>query len=677
MTNWKENYTRAFKSFKKMKEDLKEGEAEFSYFISTYKDAIFYFFRGKGYKEWYMNKKDRKLKEKAIEDFKRAYQYFPMKEWKKKAEREMKELGEVSVDTKIEEIIQAVKKERERVEDVKNRQPYFIFNLSEIFEEENIKYGKRVCLIFENYHERIEIDMAHKGHGKKLSYFKFGDEFFKGYAEIEEEKLKVFIPLEINSLDDSQIEKLREIAENEGIYYISDFRRNVDQLEKFLLSQKYQKNKYLDYFFNEIKEPAQITQPIKLEEEMLQNRFTSSHLEAIKKSLSQEVLFIWGPPGTGKTEVLCNIAKILFSSGYKILLISLSNNTVDHLLRKFIKVCKIDEGTEEVMRLGDIRPTTSYDLLPFFSSKISPQTKLVACNFNNIIFRKSFPVFDFVLIDEVSMTPIPLIVAASYLAKRGLILAGDPFQLPPPYPKEMEIPNEWYSKNIFEKIGVSFENFERILEDKRCVFLNTQFRMEEEISNLVSELFYKGKLRCGKRDSILNINKRVFFLNSQGKIEVGKELLHRRNETHAKAIVNYIEKKLSDILNQYLLTIGIITPYNSQVCTIYKYLKEKDLLSHPSLKIGTVHSFQGQEADIIFFDITDVNNVEPSPLILDKKLLNVALSRAREGIIIIGDKDYLLNSGFFKEDIREIYKKIIEIGEIKNGDEEWKRLMLP
>ncbi|MCM8785685.1 MAG: Upf1 family helicase, partial [Candidatus Omnitrophica bacterium] len=151
-------------------------------------------------------------------------------------------------------------------------------------------------------------------------------------------------------------------------------------------------------------------------------------------------------------------------------------------------------------------------------------------------------------------------------------------------------------------------------------------------------------------------------------VEIGKELLQRRNEKYAEAIVNFLVNHLFPALENQMgegksVKIGIITPYNNQLCTIYKYLKKHGLEKNKCIKVGTVHSFQGEEADIIIFDTTDVD-IYPSQLITDKKLINVALSRAKELLIIVGSKNYLTNPKYFKEDIRQIYKRIIEEGEM-------------
>jgi hypothetical protein len=656
-SGFSENTRMAKRAYEIMINDIDEGERIFENLIFQYgDDGMFYYQRGLAYKHWYEKTKNGEYREKAIYDFSQAYKFFPSPIWKEKAKKEIESL---EPKLKIDEIIEAVKQERARIENKKNRQPYFVFGLIELYEE---KVGDEdfIYFVFENYHERIQIDMREE----RESYdFKFGDRFLKGQLEFEEDKLKVIIPAGKNSLDSKEIEKLKEIADREGIYYISDFRKNIEKLAEFLIEKRYENNRYLDYFFN-IEKTPHFSGFSGIINELIEENLNESQIEAIKRACFQDITFIWGPPGTGKTEVLCNILNIFYRNGYRTLVISLSNSAVDELLKKFIS--KFQYEKEEIIRLGDERPQTPIEIRGFFSKKIPPYAKIVAGNFNNIFYRKKVKPFDFILIDEVSMTPIPNIVAISYLAEKGLILAGDPAQLPPPYPKEMERPNEWFSKNVFEKIGIGAENIEETLEDRRCVFLDTQYRMAEEINELVSELFYEGKLKCGKKDEVLNLNKRVFFIDSHGKIEIGPEIVNRRNEPHAKAIVNYIEKLLEKLDKP--LKIGIITPYNAQVCTIYKYLKEKQLLE--IIKTGTVHIFQGKEYDIIFFDIPDID-IEPSPLITDKKLLNVALSRAREALIIIGDKNYLLSPHFFDEKIREIYRKIIEKGEKISGDVKW------
>jgi hypothetical protein len=593
-SGFSENTRMAKRAYEIMINDIDEGERIFKNLIFQYgDDGMFYYQRGLAYKHWYEKTKNGVYREKAIYDFSQAYKFFPSLLWKEKAKKEIESL---EPKLKIDEIIEAVKQERARIENKKNRQPYFIFGLIELYEE---KVGDEdfIYFVFEDYHERIQIDMREE----RESYdFKFGDRFLEGQLEFEEDKLKVIIPAGKNSLDSKEIEKLKEIADREGIYYISDFRKNIEKLAEFLIEKRYENNRYLDYFFN-IKKTPVFSGFSGIIDELIEKNLNESQIEAIKRACFQDITFIWGPPGTGKTEVLCNILNIFYRNGYRTLVISLSNSAVDELLKKFIS--KFQYEKEEIVRLGDERPQTPIEIRGFFSKKIPPYAKIVAGNFNNIFYRKKVKPFDFILI--------------------------------------MERPNEWFSKNVFEKIGIGAENIEETLEDRRCVFLDTQYRMAKEINELVSELFYGGKLKCGKKDEVLNLNKRVFFIDSYGKIEIGPEIVNRRNEPHAKAIVNYIEKLLEKLDKP--LKIGIITPYNAQVCTIYKYLKEKQLLE--IIKAGTVHIFQGKEYDIIFFDIPDID-IEPSPLITDKKLLNVALSRAREALIIIGDKNYLLSHYF-------------------------------
>jgi len=82
------------------------------------------------------------------------------------------------------------------------------------------------------------------------------------------------------------------------------------------------------------------------------------------------------------------------------------------------------------------------------------------------------------------MSNIPNLAAASFYAGTGYGPRGDPFQLPPIYPGDAEIPNEFFRRNVFETAGIVDRH------DPRVAFLDTQYRMQKEIGDLVSDLFY-------------------------------------------------------------------------------------------------------------------------------------------------------------------------------------------
>ncbi|GAI95997.1 unnamed protein product, partial [marine sediment metagenome] len=108
--------------------------------------------------------------------------------------------------------------------------------------------------------------------------------------------------------------------------------------------------------------------------------------------------------------------------------------------------------------------------------------------------------------------------------------------------------------------------------------------------------------------------------------------------------------------------IGIIAPYNAQVVQILQKLRQisrENALDIDGLKVSTVHSFQGQERRVIVVDFTD-DNVTPTHLTAKRQLINVALSRAKEQLVIVGNQDYLRNKEYFNEKEIEIFKRLLK-----------------
>ncbi|MBA7586559.1 hypothetical protein ES708_28561 [subsurface metagenome] len=272
--------------------------------------------------------------------------------------------------------------------------------------------------------------------------------------------------------------------------------------------------------------------------------------------------------------------------------------------------------------------------------------------------------FDYVIADEVSMASIPSLIAASFFATTGIVVGGDPFQLPPIYPEDAEEPNEWFRANVFEKAGIEKS------DDPRAAFLDTQYRMQPEIGALVSEMFYKdvGGLKTGTASlhSIGCFSGRVVFIHSPGASEtVGSDYLndeeHRRfNKVHAGSVVKAVCVALRHGIKAS--DIGIIAPYNAQVVQILQKLRHvsrENALVIDDLKVSTVHSFQGQERRMIVVDFAD-DNVKPTHLTTKWQLINVALSRAKEQLIIVGNRDYLLNESYFAKGEIEIFKRLLK-----------------
>jgi superfamily I DNA and/or RNA helicase len=158
---------------------------------------------------------------------------------------------------------------------------------------------------------------------------------------------------------------------------------------------------------------------------------------------------------------------------------------------------------------------------------------------------------------------------------------------------------------------------------------------------------------------------RVVFIQSAGRVQYSEALAEdienerRFNEPHAADVVDAVVSLLGAGVKGS--EIGIITPYNAQVVTIAGKLRAVLGDRHKALKqikVSTVHSFQGQERRAIVVDFTD-DNVRPTRLTAKWELVNVALSRAKEQLVIVGNRSYLTNEEFFSPGEVEVFGKML------------------
>jgi len=173
--------------------------------------------------------------------------------------------------------------------------------------------------------------------------------------------------------------------------------------------------------------------------------------------------------------------------------------------------------------------------------------------------------------------------------------------------------------------------------------------MPEQIGTIVSELFYGGELRNGlvKDTSDFVYPDRVIqWINVDGKEEL--EGTSRKNEKEAKVLMEKI-LEIREICRERNLQkeIAVITPYTAQKRLLRRYftslLKENPKMEELlSIKIDTVDAFQGKEADIVFYStVRSRGNIK---FLLDTRRLNVAISRARENLIFVGNKSFFKNA---------------------------------
>ena len=271
--------------------------------------------------------------------------------------------------------------------------------------------------------------------------------------------------------------------------------------------------------------------------------------------------------------------------------------------------------------------------------------------------------FDIAIIDEAGRATSPELLIPILRAKK-VILIGDHNQLPPTIDRKLleklESDNEEdldledleiLKKSFFEEL------FEKIPESNKAM-LDEQFRMPEKIGNLISQLFYDKKLKNGHIKDTKNFihQKTLQWINIDG--EHQRDGTSSYNEKEIDSIVKLVEKINEQLIKRKLQkSIGIITPYSAQKRRIRKEIKDILLSNVSNIKIDTVDSFQGEEAEIIIYStVKTYGNIS---FLIDKKRLNVAISRTQENLFFIGKKDFFYNFKTKKDEVN-LFKSIID-----------------
>lgn len=301
--------------------------------------------------------------------------------------------------------------------------------------------------------------------------------------------------------------------------------------------------------------------------------------------------------------------------------------------------------------------------------------------------------WDTVIVDEVTMVNPALCTFLASLAKKRFLLAGDPQQLGPVYQSQDDSSEEfdWLGKDIFEKCAVSFvENQSRNvkIDDPRLCRITAQRRCADEIWNLVSHLYpqVEKDLNNERIEKLRQLppfpGKSVVLLDTS--IITTPDNQTRKRQKHgswsnsftAELCMEVATITAAEAISQDLgmTSIGIISPYRMQVKQLRQRIqKEYQATSTPYedviFEAGTVHSFQGSDADIIIFDLVDTFPRRKLGALLSGetgiRLLNVALTRAKGKVIIIVNKKWLREIDCSYNSLLEKIVRSENISEIK------------
>lgn len=275
------------------------------------------------------------------------------------------------------------------------------------------------------------------------------------------------------------------------------------------------------------------------------------------------------------------------------------------------------------------------------------------------------------------MAPLPALWCAAGLAKSKVVIVGDFYQLPPivkhrvinsndkteeQIQEEEALVNNWLKRNIFQLVGISNDIEMGVIPDW-LKQLKVQYRMHPDIADVLNQLVYgrSGKQFELESDETTKVNGKELLsypplidahLGIYDTSKIGSFAIKTDSGSYYNLYHSFLAVQLAkEAIESGYQSIGIISPFRAQINLIKKIVTDKNLGKY--IKVDTVHRFQGGEAQIIIFDsvtsqptkLTDDKDESGD----DKKLLNVAFSRAKEKLILIADvnklnKKHSLNS---------------------------------
>ena len=269
--------------------------------------------------------------------------------------------------------------------------------------------------------------------------------------------------------------------------------------------------------------------------------------------------------------------------------------------------------------------------------------------------------FDLVIIDEAGRASIPEVLVPMILGKK-IIMVGDHKQLPPTINGDLiDNNNEIIKSNNKKVLEISlFEYLQGALSDDFKGVLREQYRMTPIIGELVSKVFYENQLITGIDESkrTHKYNKfegySIVWCDTSNSINRKEESVGvtKRNRYEAEGIVNLLldmDKLYKELAIRK--TVAIITGYKAQKNLITNLIERLNKeLKYIDIEVDTVDAFQGRETDIVIYSIVRSNNKNQIGFLRDSRRLNVAFSRAKELLIIFGDKNFVKesNSDFSK-----------------------------
>ena len=441
------------------------------------------------------------------------------------------------------------------------------------------------------------------------------------------------------------------------------------------------------------------------------DRLNASQQEAVRKIIqANELAIVHGPPGTGKTTTLVQAIKTLIAQGeHRILVVAPSNTAVDLLSEKLseegLNVLRVGNPTRVSERLASL--TLDSRMASHPTMKDIKRLKKQASEFKNMAhkYKKSFgraereqrkALFDeaykmmkdvdrmeqYIMDDLVAQTQVVAAtpVGANHytvreqryttvvideagqalepqcwipiLKAKKVILAGDHCQLAPTI-KSDTAARDGLADTLLEKTIT--------LHPEAVTLLEQQYRMHERIMGYSSAVFYNSLLQAHPSVATHTLYEGaapLAFVDTAGcGFDEVTENTRISNPEEATLLYKHLEQLVTELAGQYanpqlaFPTIGVISPYREQVNVLKELLlHQPQLLPYADkITVNTIDSFQGQERDIIYLSMVRSNTEGVIGFLADIRRMNVAMTRARKKLVVIGDSATLSRFPFYAD----------------------------
>ena len=557
-----------------------------------------------------------------------------------------------------------------------NQNAIEVFRIGDLDIEHNFEFGRPVLFFKEERREGSK--GSEKQENSSLKYFSFTGTV----SYVDGDRMVITVP------DSAPLLELQKANVPVGVQLSFDetsYKQMFDALDR-TMNAKNNRLAYLrDLFYSHQKAQHYSFEPMRFP------WLNPTQEQAVNEVLrAKDVAIVHGPPGTGKTTTLVEAINETLMRESQVLVCAQSNMAVDWISEKLvdrgINVLRIGnptrvndkmlgftyerrfeshpdypqlwairkairelrknrkKGSESFHQKMDRLKSRAAEIEIRINAELMGEARVIACTLVGSAHRLLEGMkFGTLFIDEAAQA----LEAACWIPIRRasrVVLAGDHCQLPPTVKSIAAL-----------RAGLGKTLMERIAENKPEVvtLLKIQYRMNDEIMRFSSDWFYHGKVQSAPQIKYRSI--------------LDYESFGRINKAEAELTLLTLAEYLTKIGKQRVLDeridVGIISPYRAQVQYLKSLIKKYEFFKpyRRIISVNTVDGFQGQERDVILISLVRSNDEGQIGFLKDLRRMNVAMTRARMKLIILGNKDTMTKHPF--------YKKLWEYVEALQGDD--------